>query len=95
VLSSETIYRMDSLGPLIDLLEGACSGGKSSAEAQSPSQRPYLCLVAAKLVYFGVGGGVAEFVRAIEGGKPRGRVETVWERNVGVGRRILEVKWET
>jgi protein-histidine N-methyltransferase len=99
VLSSETIYRMDSLGPLIDFLEGACGGGKKSSEAtslpsSSQTQTEYICLVAAKLVYFGVGGGVAEFKRAAEGENPRGRVETVWERNVGVGRRIMEVKWE-
>jgi protein-histidine N-methyltransferase len=66
VLSSETIYRMDSLGPSTDLLEGACRGGKKSSEATSPpsssqTQREYICVVAAKLVYFGVGGGVAEF----------------------------------
>ena len=30
---------------------------------------PYLCLVAAKLVYFGVGGGVNEFMRAVSEGK--------------------------
>ena len=47
--------------------------------------------MAAKVVYFGVGGGVSEFVSAVEG---EGRsVETVWEKKEGVGRVIMRVKW--
>lgn len=54
---------------------------------------PYLCLVAAKLVYFGVGGGVNEFVEAVE--KASGRVQTIWERSRGVRRSIMRVVWGT
>ena len=63
---------------------------------------PYLCLVAAKLVYFGVGGGVNEFIEAVEsssaglgaGGERTGsQVQTIWETNKGVKRSIMRVVW--
>jgi len=53
----------------------------------------YLCLVAAKIIYFGVGGGVSEFVRTVEGSPWKGKVETALEKIVGVGRSILRVRW--
>ena len=81
VLASETIYRTDSLGPFLGVLRAA------TPEA---SQRA-LCLVAAKVLYFGVGGGVQEFVRAVE--NEGGTVDTVWEHREGVGRRIMRVEW--
>ncbi|KAM5531003.1 hypothetical protein V8D89_015330 [Ganoderma adspersum] len=65
---------------------------------------PYLCLVAAKLVYFGVGGGVNEFVQAVETlhadpdvgeGRSSNRVQTVWETNKGVKRSIMRVVWNS
>jgi len=83
VLASETIYRTDALGPFLGVLRAATA----TAEA---SQHP-LCLVAAKVLYFGVGGGVQEFVRAVE--DERGTVHTVWEHREGVGRRIMRVEW--
>ncbi|CAE7206397.1 unnamed protein product [Rhizoctonia solani] len=52
VLTSETIYQPTSLPSLIRLLRDSTgSSGK--------------CLVAAKLVYFGVGGGIREFEQAL------------------------------
>lgn len=57
----------------------------------------YLCLVAGKTVYFGVGGGVVEFVRCVEsiaderGGG--GQVETIWEKSTGVSRTVMRVRW--
>jgi protein-histidine N-methyltransferase len=50
-----------------------------------------LCLVAAKVLYFGVGGGVEGFVRAVEA--EGGVVRTVWEHREGVGRRIMRIEW--
>jgi len=50
----------------------------------------YLCLVAAKVIYFGVGGGVKEFVEAVQ---ENGCVERVWERKEGVGRIIMRIIW--
>jgi protein-histidine N-methyltransferase len=71
----------------------------SIASAGSLHDEKYLCLVAAKVIYFGVGGGVADFNRFVEdatyGGHDRkGAVETVWERQVGVGRQVLRIRWE-
>lgn len=50
-----------------------------------------LCLVAAKVLYFGVGGGVSDFLRAVVATKAR--VETVLERKEGVGRKVMRVWW--
>lgn len=113
ILTSETIYRPESLGALTSLMQAACGFCSSkdipldqllsslSLTSPSPSPQPYLCLVAAKILYFGVGGGVSDFIRFIQegdeehddSGRRKGRVETVWERKVGVGRKILSVEW--
>ncbi|OSD02655.1 hypothetical protein PYCCODRAFT_1435308 [Trametes coccinea BRFM310] len=126
LLTSETIYRTDSLPSLVDLMcratttAGKASQDGASALADSTSRlrlvdevnlpnladEPYLCLVAAKLVYFGVGGGVKEFIEAVEGTntssqsdaasrKARGVVRTVWERIHGVKRSVMQVVWKT
>lgn len=111
VLTSETIYRTESLPSLIGLMRAACGCGEtvpleqrvssqlsiSAPSVSSPAT--YLCLVAAKVLYFGVGGGVSEFIRAVEeaanagGGTKSGRVVTVWEHKVGVGRNVMRIKW--
>ncbi|KAF7305767.1 hypothetical protein HMN09_00730400 [Mycena chlorophos] len=84
VLTSETIYRVDAVPALIQLLRAA-SGEQT------------ICLVAAKVLYFGVGGGVAEFVAALEkeskGWGWKANPRTVWERTTGVGRKILQIEW--
>ncbi|KAI1797230.1 hypothetical protein LXA43DRAFT_877910, partial [Ganoderma leucocontextum] len=85
-------------------LEDAASrlslSGSKGLEALASA--PYLCLVAAKLVYFGVGGGVNEFVQAVEnsssgldaGGElSRSSVQTIWETSKGVKRSIMRVVW--
>lgn len=104
VLTSETIYRNDSLPALLNLMEAACGAAPTldnetsglHISVRSPASSS-LCLVAAKVLYFGVGGGVSDFINAVEGTdkaeRKRGTVETVWERNSGVGRRIMRVKW--
>ncbi|KAJ6594582.1 hypothetical protein B0H19DRAFT_1096127 [Mycena capillaripes] len=86
VLTSETIYRIEALPALIQLLRQACTTSQA------------LCLVAAKVLYFGVGGGVSEFVRTLESKAMvdkgcSGRAEAVWERKVGVGRKIMRIDW--
>ncbi|KAF8729126.1 protein-histidine N-methyltransferase, partial [Rhizoctonia solani] len=76
VLTSETIYQPTSLPSLVRLLKDAtCPGGK--------------CLVAAKMVYFGVGGGIREFEAALERGGSSAKC--VWEQREGVGRSIMQV----
>ncbi|KAF7357921.1 hypothetical protein MVEN_00838500 [Mycena venus] len=86
VLTSETIYRAEALPALIQLLHQACADSEP------------MCLVAAKVLYFGVGGGVSEFVRTLQSNSMvdkgcSGRAESVWERKVGVGRKIMRIDW--
>ncbi|CAE7206415.1 unnamed protein product, partial [Rhizoctonia solani] len=79
VLTSETIYQPTSLPSLIRLLRDSTgSSGK--------------CLVAAKLVYFGVGGGIREFEQALTVGG--GSAQCVWEKREGVGRSIMQVVFD-
>ncbi|KAG9081450.1 hypothetical protein FRC06_005551 [Ceratobasidium sp. 370] len=83
ILTSETIYQLTSLPPLVRLLRDATGAGGQN-----------VCLVAAKLVYFGVGGGIKEFERALGEDGVKGRVESVWDHRDGVGRSILRVRFE-
>ncbi|KAG8930542.1 hypothetical protein FRC02_004057 [Tulasnella sp. 418] len=84
ILTSETIYRTSSLPSLISILKRL----KPSSEQDS---QPSMALVAAKILYFGVGGGVAEFSDEVL--NAGGRIKNVWESNTGVGRRILSVQF--
>ncbi|KAI9788450.1 MAG: hypothetical protein M1816_006886 [Peltula sp. TS41687] len=71
VLASETIYSPESLPAFIRVLAGTVGRGGAG-------ERPAAVgLVAAKKVYFGVGGGVDDFVSAWEG--VGGRAETAVE----------------
>ena len=107
LLTSETIYRTASLPSLVNLMQRATKVRDRStsledlasrlslsdpASMQGLANAPYLCLVAAKLVYFGVGGGVNEFIHAVEG-TSRGRVQTIWETSKGVKRSVMRVVW--
>ncbi|KIK77220.1 hypothetical protein PAXRUDRAFT_835059 [Paxillus rubicundulus Ve08.2h10] len=94
VLTSETIYHLKSLFSLIRLMRGACVAPLGDV---SEDVHQYLCLVAAKTVYFGVGGGIAEFVRCVEEmtseKATRSQVEVVWDKSIGVSRKVMSVRW--
>lgn len=49
------------------------------------------CLVAAKMLYFGVGGGVLDFERFVK--EAGGTVAIHSEKNIGVGRRVMSIQW--
>lgn len=99
VLTSETIYRSSSLPSLLDLLKKASSrpdDGVTLSDTKSSSQglegrASALCLVAAKILYFGVGGGVMEFIQTTT--QRGGVVRTIHENDAGVGRKVLQVSW--
>ncbi|KAI0074995.1 hypothetical protein K474DRAFT_1625223 [Panus rudis PR-1116 ss-1] len=105
ILTSETIYRPESLPSLVELMRKVCLGpedeslarlseSKLSLDSSKSGIDPgYTCLVAAKLVYFGVGGGVAEFIRAVED-DGKGKVEIIWEKKEGVKRSVMRVIWK-
>ncbi|KAL2436794.1 hypothetical protein ABEF95_014163 [Exophiala dermatitidis] len=83
ILASETIYSPSSSRIFADILLGVLRRhGQSKGTARA--------WVAAKKVYFGVGGGVDEFVADIKsrGGKSRILLET---KDTGVGRVVLEI----
>ncbi|KAL5498805.1 hypothetical protein ACEPAH_2160 [Sanghuangporus vaninii] len=104
-LTSETIYQTSSLPSLITFLKRCASStsGDDDGIATRTQElsieetgsrkggRGLLCLVAAKVLYFGVGGGVMEFERAVR--EAGGKTSTVLERKTGVGRRIMSVEW--
>ena len=84
VLASETIYSPESLGVFSQtVLEILGRSGKDD-------QQWKLALIAAKKVYFGVGGGVQEFEQELQ--KRGGRMKTALDINeAGVGRVVLGV----
>lgn len=85
VLASETIYSPASLGAFSETLLGLL---RSSAGDRSRA------LIAAKKVYFGVGGGVDEFLAVLRD-ISEGEVvveERMDVKSAGVGRIIMEVK---
>lgn len=104
LLTSETIYRTESFPELIHAMwQSTHPSTSSSCPSSKLSQltisepRPPRILVAAKVFYFGVGGGVDEFAEAVRrwngASGVKTEVTTVWEKNVGVGRRIIQVVW--
>ncbi|KAF6763186.1 hypothetical protein DFP72DRAFT_1000579 [Ephemerocybe angulata] len=107
LLTSETIYRQEALPSLMRLLDegsGLGLGLDEMVEAKlslDDGERERervggMCLVAAKVLYFGVGGGISDFVDMVkrrEEGR-RGEVSTVLERTAGIGRKVLRVDWE-
>ena len=62
-----------------------------SLRTSSTSALPHFCLVAAKVIYFGVGGGIDAFEKAVEGAG--GKVKMVFERKEGVSRCIMQITW--
>ena len=84
ILASETIYQPSSL---LAFTEVSMSLLKRSDIQVSRNQ----ALVAAKKVYFGVGGGVDEFLSCLE--VAGGHASVRWDSgNTGVGRVILDIR---
>ncbi|KAF5351248.1 hypothetical protein D9756_008447 [Leucocoprinus leucothites] len=92
VLTSETIYRMNSLPSLVETMRLACCGSRAEEEHNSKDivKAKGECLVATKVLYFGVGGGVSDFVDFVEK-KGIARTKTEKDRKTGVGRVVLSL----
>lgn len=83
ILASETIYSPASISTFVTLLIELLT---MSQERGSRS----MAYVAVKRIYFGVGGGVDEFLHVLR--EKGGRGEIVWEsKGVGVARLVVEV----
>ena len=80
ILSSETIYQSSSLQSLVNLIK---SISNTNTEV----------LISCKSVYFGVGGGVHQFINVIENVNS-GKCQIIWASNdnSGVIRNIIKVK---
>lgn len=91
LLASETIYSPDSLGIFATTLLETLRLNQSDNSGTCAT-----AWVAAKKVYFGVGGGIAEFEQEIQkqGGTSR-RILDVGGSEAGVGRVVLEVRGTT
>ena len=89
ILASETIYSPLSLGAFSETLLGLLRGSTSASRGGCRA------LIAAKKVYFGVGGGVDEFLSVLKDiSNDYDGLVFRWKRNDetgGVGRLILEV----
>ena len=81
VLASESIYSPSSTATFAKVFKHLCSLAKERGK--------YTALIAAKRIYFGVGGGIDEFISCLW--KEGGNAETLWEEDQGVGRVILNV----
>ncbi|XP_065357123.1 histidine protein methyltransferase 1 homolog [Calliphora vicina] len=77
ILTSETIYNPENQQKLLNCL----------FDKLKPNG---VALVAAKIYYFGVGGGLRQFEQLIERDK-RFKCKTVWLSNEGVNREIIEL----
>ena len=83
ILASETIYSPSSIRSFTRVLMKLL---KNSSDVD----RTGMALVAAKRIYFGVGGGIDEFLRVVESMGGLGSV--VWEtKDLGVGRVIMKI----
>jgi protein-histidine N-methyltransferase len=86
LLASETLYAPDSLLNFTEVILTLLAGKRS----QSLGSGVRKALVAAKKIYFGVGGGTDEFERCLR--LRSGHSREMWKsREGGVGRIILEV----
>ncbi len=83
ILASETIYSPASIRAFSETLLSVLGRGKASGGTA-------IAFIAAKRMYFGVGGGVDEFLRILE--ELGGEAKMVWEtEDTGVGRVIMQV----
>lgn len=82
LIGAETIYSPAALKSFADTLAALL-------ESMTGSER--MALVAAKKVYFGVGGSMDDFCDAV---REKGvHVEQIWEESDGVRRSVVEVKY--
>ncbi|KAI5455523.1 hypothetical protein NCC49_000330 [Naganishia albida] len=108
VMTAETIYRLDSVPSLIQVLKRAPRRAEREEAAVTlprdvaaaldnlSLQKPWdsqevVILVAAKILYFGVGGGMQDFIHSVERG--HGSAENVKTWSTGVGRQVVRLHW--
>ena len=107
ILTSETMYRSESIPDLLDVLWKAYTtppsltiGGMVEGSAQEKvSLDGPKCYVAGKVLYFGVGGGLPDFISGLEDpwgskcSRQSGRWRVLNEHPRGVVRKVLQIFW--
>lgn len=107
-LTSETMYRPQSIPDLLDILWKAYASPPSltiDATLEGPMQEKLSlddpeCYVAGKVLYFGVGGGLPDFISGLEDPRdskhPRrkGSWKVLKENPQGVVRKVLQLSWD-
>jgi protein-histidine N-methyltransferase len=107
ILTSETMYRTGTIPDLLDVLWKAYANPPSlsihatlegSMQERLSLEDPE-CYVAGKVLYFGVGGGLPDFISSLE--DPRssrcsrrgGKWKVLKEHSQGVVRKVLQIYW--
>lgn len=91
VLASETIYSPSTIRPFTEVLLSLLRLPSNSSLGCSTAGS-HCALVAAKKIYFGVGGGIDEFLQVLDEMDGQGRVVWETEAGAGLGRVIIEVR---
>ncbi|EIW66165.1 hypothetical protein TREMEDRAFT_35357, partial [Tremella mesenterica DSM 1558] len=95
VLTAETIYSEGSVMPLLDVLRNSTRPRSdevlAAVDNESLGRGESVILLAAKVLYFGVGGGLQSFIELVEG--TGGWSNSVKEWTKGVGRRVIRIGW--
>ncbi|KAF9652592.1 hypothetical protein BDM02DRAFT_3266297 [Thelephora ganbajun] len=108
ILTSETMYRSDSIPVLLDVLWKAYANPRShaidatleGAVEERLSLGDPKCYVAGKVLYFGAGGGLPDFISELEDprgtkcSRRNGKWEVLKEHSQGVVRKVLQVSWD-
>ena len=108
ILTSETMYRPESIPDLLDVLWKAHISPPSltigatleGAVHEKLSLNDPRCYVAGKVLYFGVGGGLPDFISGLEDprdskySRRNGKWEVLKENSQGVIRKVLQVSWD-
>jgi len=108
ILTSETMYRSECIPDLLDVLWKAYATPPSlkigtmlegSMQGKSSLDGPK-CYVAGKVLYFGVGGGLPDFISGLEDprgskcSRRNGRWLNLKEHSQGVVRKVLQLFWD-
>ena len=108
VLTSETMYRPESIPDLLDVLWKSHNNPPSltiDAVLEGAMQEKLIlddsrCYVAGKVLYFGVGGGLPDFISGLEDprgskcSRRNGKYEVLKEHPQGVVRKVLQIFWD-
>lgn len=93
VLSSETVYNPFSLPPLCRVLHALCWPTSKEASRAGVDSHTTLCLIASKVLYFGVGGGIDAFVHELD--KHGAWHHVRHAQTSGIGRVIMQMGWSS